>query len=118
MPRVNPPKASTAFSQDPKAKIECMMKLICPQEWGNLKSTDRKNVKHCQVCAKDVYYCGNADDLELAIQAKHCVAFPAKTVSRKTTVLLGEPAWLEVAPQPKKPQTLWQKISHFLFSKL
>lgn len=91
------PKISPTFSLSRRHHtfVECTMKLICPQEWGKLQVTPRPDVRHCRVCAKDVYYCNDDEDLAAAIKASHCVAYKGQSPEfPKVFELVGEPVGL------------------------
>lgn len=89
------PKVRPVLTRYPQALVECTMKLICPQDWEKLQVTPRADVRHCRVCAKDVYYCNDDEDLAAAIEASHCAAYKGHSQEfPKVTVLLGEPVGL------------------------
>ena len=109
-----PVSVTPVFKRKPSAQIQCDMRLICPQRWGNLKKTDDANVRHCQVCAREVHYCRNETALAAAIAESHCVAFVVQAPDKpKKMKLLGDPSGLKYLPQKPKEsmaKRLWKKI--------
>ena len=113
-PEGKPVSVTPVFKRKPSAQIQCDMRLICPQRWGKLQKTDDANVRHCQVCARDVHYCRDEVELTSAIKAKHCVAFVAKsTLKPKSIKMLGDPSgFSHTPPLPRKNMLLrlWGKV--------
>lgn len=51
------------------------MEFKCDKDWDKMSVTQDPNIRHCQLCQKDVHFCHTLEDLDNAINAKHCVAF-------------------------------------------
>lgn len=53
----------------------CMaVEFECPRDWGSLATTEKRNVRYCGSCAKQVFYCSTVDDARRHAQRGHCVA--------------------------------------------
>lgn len=103
------------FRRKPSAQIPCDMRFICPQQWGKLQRTGHANVRHCQVCARDVHYCRDEAELATAIAASHCVAFVAYAPQKKPKKIkmLGDPICLTDPPPEAKVsvlEKLWKSV--------
>ena len=113
-PQGKPASVKPAFKRKPSAQVQCDMRLICPQRWGKLQKTNDANVRHCQVCARDVHYCRDEAELAAAIAASCCVAFTAKSPQKpKRIKMLGDPIGLTYslpAPSESMLGRLWRKV--------
>lgn len=56
---------------------EVRFRFQCPQAWEFLELTDRKGVRHCSTCAKNVYWCDSAEQIEAHASERRCIAFEA-----------------------------------------
>jgi uncharacterized protein (TIGR02996 family) len=56
------------------------MKFKCPMAWEALASTDNSNIRHCGECKRNVYFCGNIDEVRYRGQRGDCVAFSPRLV--------------------------------------
>jgi hypothetical protein len=52
----------------------------CPKEWGALAPTARSNVKHCDACDKDVFYCIDVPEARRHAERGACVALDLASV--------------------------------------
>jgi len=53
----------------------CMaVEFECPRDWGSLATTEKRNVRYCGACAKQVFYCSTVGDARRHAQRGHCVA--------------------------------------------
>jgi uncharacterized protein (TIGR02996 family) len=48
--------------------------LKCPKEWGALEPTGRSNIRRCNACARDVYYCLDVGQAREHAARGQCVA--------------------------------------------
>jgi len=96
----------------PAARVICRMKFVCPQEWGNLTETKNSNMRHCQVCGRDVHYCESSFELEKAIAAKQCVAFHTGSAKKRdrSSIMLGEPFDLYQATPKQNSPSIWRRL--------
>jgi hypothetical protein len=96
----------------PAARVICRMKFVCPQEWGNLTETKDSNMRHCQVCGRDVHYCESSFELEKAIAAKQCVAFHTGSAKKcdRSSIMLGEPFELYQATPKQNSPSIWRRL--------
>ena len=51
------------------------MAYECPKDWFELKPTNKHEVKHCNICNKDVFLCLEQSELNERIAGGVCVAF-------------------------------------------
>lgn len=52
----------------------CSFKFQCPKSWDSLKRTDQINVRYCDHCKENVYFCDSSRELREAIEKNYCVA--------------------------------------------
>jgi uncharacterized protein (TIGR02996 family) len=45
-----------------RPRIERCTVATCPREWAALGATDRRHVRACGACGRDIYYCSSARD--------------------------------------------------------
>jgi uncharacterized protein (TIGR02996 family) len=50
------------------------VELECPRDWGSLATTEKRDVRYCGSCEKQVFYCSTVDDARRHAQRGHCVA--------------------------------------------
>jgi hypothetical protein len=48
--------------------------FLCDQAWADMEPTGDKDVRHCETCNKDVYFCDNLADAREHSQEGHCIA--------------------------------------------
>lgn len=96
----------------PSARVICRMKFVCPQQWSNLTKTEDYAIRHCQVCGRDVHYCGSSFELEKAIAAKRCVAIHTDSAKKRerSSIMLGEPSGLYQATPKMPPPSIWRRL--------
>lgn len=49
-------------------------RFACPQQWAQLAPTTRSDIRHCHVCARDVYYAISVGTARTHASLGHCVA--------------------------------------------
>ncbi|MBF0266561.1 MAG: hypothetical protein HQL46_14950 [Gammaproteobacteria bacterium] len=69
----------------------CQFKFKCTQTWDSLSETDEPQIKHCHDCNRDVHYCRDENELDIAIKKNWCVAIDALDSDKNASKLLGEP---------------------------
>ncbi len=81
------PRKTTDKSQ--KVDIEnCEFTFQCTAQWGDMKPTKIKSVRHCGDCQRDVHYCATYDELKAAVDKNYCVAVDA--ADRPDQMVMGE----------------------------
>src|SRR5262245_7586449 len=50
----------------------------CPKRWDSLQLTDDSEVRHCDLCDKNVYHCQNVADARRHAAPGHCVALDSR----------------------------------------
>ncbi len=51
-----------------------VVEFECPRDWGSLAMTEKRNVRYCGSCAKQVFYCLTIDEAKRHAQRGRCVA--------------------------------------------
>lgn len=52
----------------------CKFEFLCEKQWDELTETGEQDVRFCNKCQSNVYYCDNRDQLDHAIRLDRCVA--------------------------------------------
>jgi tetratricopeptide (TPR) repeat protein len=50
--------------------------FICSKKWNELNSTDRSNIRHCEICNLNVYWSANSQEFIANSKLDRCVAVP------------------------------------------
>jgi len=50
------------------------IKNRCPQLWFNLTPTDDRDIRYCDVCSRQVYYCKSRDQIDFHSAIGNCIA--------------------------------------------
>jgi hypothetical protein len=83
----------------------CRVKFrkVCPQQWEDLAPTVAEDVRFCDACARDVFFCVTDDDAVAHARAGHCIAKPVSDLSSLPSVplVVGQP---EVPPRKLTPE--------------
>lgn len=53
----------------------CRFAFKCEAKWDDLSETEDEDVRFCNSCEKEVYFCINDDELARAVRLNRCVAF-------------------------------------------
>ena len=53
------------------------LELPCPKEWGSLAPTGRDNVRYCEACSQQVFYCDTIGEAREHARLGHCMALDA-----------------------------------------
>ncbi len=67
----------------------CEFKFQCPKTWDSLSLTTVHEVRFCEECKKEVFFCNTAKELKSAIVADRCVAIEIAGFKRSPEVFLG-----------------------------
>lgn len=52
----------------------CIFGFKCAAKWEDMLETGNQNIRHCDLCNKNVYYTSDKNDLLMAIELNRCVA--------------------------------------------
>lgn len=74
------------------------LELPCPKEWGSLALTDRPDVRFCDACTKQVYYCESIGEARAHARRGDCIAVDA--------VIRRRPGDLEARPASDGPRMI------------
>ena len=85
----------------------------CPLDWESLATTQSPDVRHCQVCQRDVHRCTSPEQFVEFAKRKECVAIPTGLHilddSHPKAQLLGTPApWSYFLEETARQW--WQRI--------
>ena len=71
----------------------CIFSFKCEKKWETLTNTKNNDVRFCESCHKEVFYCKTDEQLRESIVLNRCVAvdFENKT-TRNVSRLMGSPA--------------------------
>jgi len=72
--RVLNPVWLAVVSRPPVENCEPQFKFQCPKRWDRLQPTDQVDVRFCEACRKEVYYCPNLSQARDHAWQGHCVA--------------------------------------------
>lgn len=53
----------------------CRFAFKCDMKWDDLSETEDEDIRFCNSCEKEVYFCINDDELARAVRLNRCVAF-------------------------------------------
>lgn len=76
-------------------------RFVCPLSWDSLTLTDTDDVRHCDQCSRDVYFCVSDEETISHAKAGHCIAREIPDSSQLPVVFLGMP---ENVPEPTPEQ--------------
>ncbi|VAW94412.1 hypothetical protein MNBD_GAMMA23-2547 [hydrothermal vent metagenome] len=52
----------------------CEFKYQCPKDWFELEESDDENIRYCNKCDQNVYFCKDEKELKQSIEKNRCVA--------------------------------------------
>jgi hypothetical protein len=58
----------------PVDDIKLVFEYECHKKWKSLALTDDPDIRYCDCCKKNVYYCKTTKALKQAVQFERCVA--------------------------------------------
>ncbi len=76
----------------------CVLSYKCPNDWNALTETDDSDIRFCEECEKEVYFCHDDDELAKGIRLNRCVAFFKPSEMGELVVTMGMPT----IPLPKE----------------
>ena len=72
----------------------CIFGFKCNKTWEDLGETSSDNVKFCQSCQKEVFFCESDDELVESIRLNRCVAVFKHGILGDVTATVGYPVGL------------------------
>lgn len=63
-------------------------RFVCPKTWERLTPTDSIDVRHCDQCQQQVYYCVTDEETIAHARAGHCIARKVPDCSELANVLV------------------------------
>ena len=61
-------------------KVEFAFK--CPKLWSKMKETEDQDVRHCDVCDRNVHLCNTMEDVHFHASKGDCIAVPSQRRER------------------------------------
>lgn len=61
-----------------KVKYCDLFEFECPQKWSSLKTSESRDTRFCEVCAKNVYLCRTDSEYHAHRSKGDCVAVDVK----------------------------------------
>jgi uncharacterized protein (TIGR02996 family) len=68
------PRWLALIDRPPVENCEVQFKFRCPKQWQRLTATEDSQVRFCDACRKNVYYCGTVDEARAHARQGRCVA--------------------------------------------
>jgi hypothetical protein len=59
----------------------CTFAFKCGAKWDQLEKLDYDNIRFCNSCQKEVYFCYDGYELVSSIHLNRCVAFDQKSIN-------------------------------------
>jgi uncharacterized protein (TIGR02996 family) len=56
--------------------------FVCDRTWADMKPTGDNNVRHCEACSENVYFCDNLADARQHAEAGCCIAVDLGVIRR------------------------------------
>lgn len=81
----------------------------CPQRWDELQVTDAANVRHCHVCARDVFFCSSAEETLEHARGGHCIAREEPHPSELPRMVVGRPKVTPVITGEQERARRWAR---------
>jgi uncharacterized protein (TIGR02996 family) len=63
--------------------------FVCPRKWEQLRTTDDADVRYCEGCRRNVYFCTGIDEAQMHADAGECVAISLGVLRRPGDVVFG-----------------------------
>jgi hypothetical protein len=68
----------------------CTFAFQCTAKWQQLDETEDEDIRFCNDCQREVYYCFDDDDLARCVKLNRCVAFKRNCEDIDDHILLGD----------------------------
>jgi hypothetical protein len=81
----------------------------CPKRWDDLQPTAAAAVRHCAVCARDVFLCSSAEETLEHARAGHCIAREEPHPSELPRMVLGLPTVVPVVTNEQERAQAWAR---------
>jgi hypothetical protein len=76
-----------------------VFRLQCPRLWNELTETAVAEIRHCEVCQQDVYFCFTDSETIEHAKAGHCIAREMPDRTELPRVFVGRPKYpIETTP--------------------
>ena len=66
----------------------CRFAYKCAKTWASLQTTEQSDVKFCDDCQREVFFCRTDSQLVAAIKLNRCVAFERKSQDKDSDMQL------------------------------
>jgi hypothetical protein len=66
-------------------------RFVCPKNWDNLALTDIDDVRHCDQCSRNVYFCVSDEETIAHAKAGRCIAREIPDSTELPAVYVGMP---------------------------
>ncbi len=89
----------------------CTVRIItpCPRRWEALRVTDDPGVRHCQVCARDVFFCSSTEETLEHARSGHCIARDEPHSSELPNIVVGQPTIVPVVTDTQRRAVEWAR---------
>ena len=74
------------FDEDSLTIRNCIFGFKCNKQWDELTLTSEDEVKFCQTCQKEVYFCSSDDELAAYVRLNRCVAIQKQGLISEVTM--------------------------------
>lgn len=66
---------------------EPVFRFRCPNRWESLEPTETNDVRYCEECDQNVYFCRSDDEIATHVELRHCVAFAPPLIDESVTTM-------------------------------
>lgn len=81
--------------------------FVCPKTWDILAMTDVDDVRHCNDCSRDVYFCVTDEETIVHAKAGHCIAREVPDSSELPAIYVGMPKNVPVRTPEQEQAANW-----------
>jgi hypothetical protein len=81
----------------------------CPRRWDDLQATDSPGVRHCHVCAQDVFFCSSPEETIEHASAGRCIAREEPHRSELPGLVVGRPRVVPVVTPEQEHARAWAR---------
>jgi hypothetical protein len=82
------PRKKAGYQNSIEVK-DCVFSFKCPKQWAALQVTENPNVRYCDSCKENVWFCKNGKALKEAVKLGRCVAVEISPYSDNINKLSG-----------------------------